>query len=395
MVSPPAPVWSNWSGRVFSTDAILHHVRSEDDAAALAAAAAQAGRSLRVAGAGHSHMPLIPNPGVIADLSGLNGVISTDLATQRAWVWAGTPIHALGRPLHGAGLALANQGDIDRQAIAGAVATGTHGTGQQLPNLSSAVTGIRVALASGQLVDADATANPELFQILRLNLGAAGIVTRLQLQLRSAYRLRERGLITTLDEAMESFGQLASTNRHAEFFWYPTRDRAVVKLINETDDDPEYPVADEGSRCAWSYEVLPNHRHWRHTELEYSVAAEAGPACLSEIRQLLHHRFPTMGWPVEYRTLAADDVWLSTAYQRPTVTISLHMPVEEDEGPLFRAAEAVFRAHDGRPHWAKLNYLEGAALARVHPRWDQWWEVRDRHDPTGSFLNDYLRSIRP
>lgn len=391
----PAPVWSNWSGRLQVFDAELHHTRSEADAAAVAGAAAGAGRRVRVSGAGHSHMPLVPADGIIVDLSGLSGVISTDEAAQRAWVWAGTPIHALGRPLHDAGLALANQGDIDRQAIAGAVATGTHGTGQGLANLSSAVVGARVALASGDLVDVDATSQPDLFEVIRLNLGAIGIVTRLQLQLRPAYRLVEQGFVAPLDEVMARFDQLATSHRHAELFWYPARDRAVVKLIDETTDEPQYPLGAEGSRRAWNYEVLPSHRDWRHTEMEYSVPADAGPACLAEVRTMLGRQFPELIWPLEYRTLAADDVWLSSAYQRPTVTISLHLPVGDDERPMFAAAEAIFRAYDGRPHWAKVNYLDGPALAATHPRWEAWWSTRDRYDPDGTFLNDYLRSIRP
>ncbi|MEZ5408113.1 MAG: D-arabinono-1,4-lactone oxidase [Acidimicrobiales bacterium] len=388
--------WTNWSGKLRApAGASLHHVRSEADAAALAAATSGAGKRLRVAGAGHSHMPLVPTDGVIADLSGLSGVISTDAASQRAWVWAGTPIHALGRPLHDAGLALVNQGDIDRQAIGGATGTGTHGTGRTLRNLSSAVVGARVALASGELVDTNAGERPELFQAIRLNLGALGIVTRLELQLRSAYRLRERGFVAPLGEVVDRLDELADVSRHAEMFWYPTRDRAVVKVIDETDDEPEYPVGPEGQRCAWSYEVLPSHRDWRHSEIEYSVPAEAGPACFAAIRAMLAREFPTMGWPVEYRTLAADDVWLSTAHERPTVTISLHLPAADDDEPLFRAAEQVFRDHDGRPHWAKVHYLDGATLAAIHPAWARWWAVRDGVDPSGTFLNDFLRTIRP
>lgn len=389
-------VWTNWSGKLRAPEAAtLHHVRSEADAAALAAATTAAGRRLRVAGAGHSHMPLVPTDGVIADLSGLSGVISTDVATERAWVWAGTPIHALGRPLHEAGLALANQGDIDRQAIGGATATGTHGTGRTLRNLSSAVVGARVALASGELVDVSAAERPELFPAIRLNLGAVGIVTRLELQLRAAYRLREHGFVAPLGEVLDRLDELTAASRHAELFWYPTRDRSVVKVIDETDDEPEYPIGPEGGRCAWSYEVLPSHRDWRHSEIEYSVPAEAGPACFAAIRALLAREFPAMGWPVEYRTLAADDVWLSTAYERPTVTISLHLPAADDDGPLFRAAEAVFRDHDGRPHWAKVHYLDGATLAAIHPAWSRWWAVRDSVDPAGTFLNQYLQTVRP
>ncbi len=395
MTSDTTPVWRNWSGKQSTASATLHHVRSEADAAAVIATARDAGHTVRVSGAGHSHQPLVPTDGVVVDVSGLSGVIATDTAAATAEVWAGTPIYALGRPLHDAGLALANQGDIDRQLIGGAVATGTHGTGATLGNLSSAVLGATIAVASGDVIDVDPASDADLWQVARLHLGAVGIVTRLRLQLRPAYRLRERGSIETYDELAPELADAVLAARHFEFFWYPRSDKAAVKYIDETDDDPEYPLAEEGARVGWNYEVLPNHRTWPHTEMEYSVPLESGPACLDEIREMLRRDFPEMPWPVEYRSLAADDVWLSTAYQRPTVTISLHQDVGVDDEPMFRAAEEIFRSHEGRPHWGKVNYLDRDELTSIHPRWDDWWSARDRVDPTGVFLNDYLRSIRP
>jgi FAD/FMN-containing dehydrogenase len=389
------PFWSNWSGRQQAKPAAVPFVRSEADAQALVREAAVSATSIRVAGAGHSHAPLVINDGIIADASGLAGVIATDAAAQRAWVWAGTPIYALGRPLHEAGLALKNQGDIDRQAIAGAIATGTHGSGPQLRNLSAAVTGARLVLASGDIVDCCADEQPDLWQVARLNLGAAGIVTRLELQLRDAYKLLERGWSEPYEALQPKLAELIAAHRHFEFFWYPHNDTAIAKAIQETDAQPVYPLAEEGARCAWSYEVLPSHRPHRHTEMEYSVPAELGPECLAAIRDLIRRDFPTLQWPVEYRTVAADDVWLSMAYDRPTVTLSVHQAISEDEEPYFRACEEIFTSFDGRPHWGKVNYLDGAQLAACHPRWRDWWAVRDRVDPDQLFLNDYLRGVRP
>ena len=389
------PTWSNWSGRQRARPTAIHFVRSESDARALVRDAAASGTSIRVAGAGHSHAPLVITDGIIVDASGLAGVIETDSAAQRAWVWAGTPIHTLGRPLHDAGLALNNQGDIDRQAIAGAIATGTHGSGPRLQNLSAAVTGARLVLASGETIDCAAGENPKLWQAARLNLGAVGIVTRLELQLREAYKLAERGWSESYEALQSRLAELINATRHFEFFWYPHNDTAIAKAIEETDAEPVYPLAEEGARCAWNYEVLPNHRPHRHTEMEYSVPAESGPECLAAIRDLIRSDFPELQWPVEYRTVAADDVWLSMAYGRPTVTVSVHQDINEDDEPYFRACEAIFLSFDGRPHWGKVNYLDGAQLAAYHPRWRDWWAVRDQVDPDELFLNDYLRGIRP
>lgn len=389
------PKWNNWSGRLAAEPDQIAFVRSEADAAATVLAAKRRGQVVRAGGAFHSHAPLLVTDGILVDLSGLSGVISSDAETCRAWIWAGTRIHALGRPLHDAGLGLRNQGDIDRQAVAGAIATGTHGTGAELTNLSAAVTGARIVLASGEIVDCSAESERDLWEVARLNLGAVGIVTRLQLALRKAYRLRENGWTDPFESLLPQLSELAAENRHFEFFWFPHNDMAVAKSINETDDGPVYPLADEGSRCAWSYEVLPNAREQRHTEMEYSIPADQGPACLSALRELILSRFADVRWPVEYRHLAEDDVWLSTAYGRPTVTISVHQDVALDEAPYFRACEALFRSFDGRPHWGKVHYLQPDELAAIHPRWHDWWRVRDRLDPEGLFLNDYLAAWRP
>ena len=391
------PKWSNWSGRLTSKPDRYAQIYSEQQAAALAAYCNQNDKVLRPVGAGHSHQDLVGNDSVIVDLVGLAGVISAD--ANSAWVWGGSRIHTLGLALHQYGLALPNQGDIDQQTIAGATATGTHGTGAMLGNLSSRVTGSQIALADGRLVTCSASSDDplerELWQASRLHLGAFGIVTRLQLALIPSYRLQERTWQAPLLATLENLQSLVDENRHCEFFWYPHTDTAQVKVINPTDADPAYPLGDEGSRCGWNFEVLPNHRPHLHTEMEYSVPAERGPDCMRAIKTLLEQRFPDVRWPVEYRTLAADDVWLSTAYQRATVTISVHQAVAEPDEPYYRACEEIFLEFGGKPHWGKANYLSGEQLATLHPRWEDWWRVRDLVDPNGIFLNPYMQNIRP
>lgn len=388
------PKWSNWSGKLTSRIDALHFIRNEEAACELARQCDAGGQNIRVVGAGHSHSPLVLTNSVLADSSGLSGVISADRETCSAWVWAGTRIYALGRTLHEAGLALHNQGDIDRQAIAGAVATGTHGTGTTLGNLSSRVIGAQIALASGELVNVSDENNPQLFQAAQMHLGSLGIVTRLHLQLRDAYRLRQRNWNQPLASLLVDLDEQMASNRHFEFFWYPETDTAEVKVINETMDPPEYPLSDS-NRVGWSYEVLPSHRPHAHTEMEYSLAAEDGIACLIDIQRLLKDRFPEVRWPVEYRSVAADNVWLSTAFDRPTVTISVHQDISADDEPYFRACEEIFLQYNGKPHWGKTNYLDGTQLKSLHPRWDAWWQARDAADPHGTFLNDYMASIRP
>jgi FAD/FMN-containing dehydrogenase len=390
-----AAAWTNWSGRHRCEPEQVHFARTEADVAAVVANATRTGTTIRIAGAGHSHMPLVLNGEMVLDISGFSGLVVVDRPTRTARVRAGMSIHALGLPLHAAGLALKNQGDIDRQSIGGAVATGTHGTGRALQNLSASVIGARVVLASGQVVECSPSDHNEVFQVIRLHLGAVGVVTELQLSVREAYVLREHGYHATYEEERTQIENLVEAHRHFEFFWYPRSDRVVAKSIDETDQEPVYPLGVEGTRLAWSHEVLANHRPDLHTEMEFSVPVDTGPECLDQIRTLIRSDFPDLRWPVEYRTVASDDVWLSTAFERDVATISVHQGIDLPDEPLFRACEAVFRRFDGRPHWGKVNYFDDDDFARAHPRWSEWWAARDAIDPTGTFLNDYLRSVRP
>ena len=387
--------WKNWSGRQRPSLESLIFVRSEADASAVVSHCAQAGKTIRVAGAGHSHAPLVTNDSVIVDSSGLAGLLEVDKQGQEAWVRAGSSIYSLGGQLHDHGLALKNQGDIDRQLLGGAIATGTHGTGRNLQNISASVTGLHIILANGEQVECSKRDLPELFSIARLSVGSAGLITRIKMKLQESVVLREQVHAASYIDTFDQITTLVAENDRFEFFWYPGTDEANIKIINPVATDPEYPLAKEGGRVAWSYEVLPNHRPHLHTEMEYSVPAANGPACFAEIRQLIHRHFPNVQWPVEYRTVAADDIWLSMASDRDTVTISVHQDIKLDEEPYYRACEEVFLAYGGRPHWGKVNYLNGDDFAQIYPRWHDWWRVRDKYDPGGAFLNDYARGLRP
>ncbi len=389
------PEWSNWSGRVTAQPAEILAPRSEEEVCEAVRAATQAGRTIRCMGATHSHSALVPTDGLLLDLSHLSGVVACDSQAHTARVLAGTRIADLGAPLRAAGLALRNQGDIDRQAIAGAVATGTHGTGRTLGNLSSGVRGVRLVLANGEVRTCSADADPELFRAAQLSLGALGVVTELTLDVRDAYRLEEKMWLEELDAVLDRIDELVDATRHFEFFYMPKGTRAACKSLAETGAEPVYPLAAEGQRLAWSNEVLANDRPDKHTEMEYSVPYANGPACVREIVALVKADFPDLAWPIEYRSLAADDVWLSTAYERETVTISVHQGIEHDDAALFRACEQVFLRHGGRPHWGKVHFLRARELAEIHPRFGDWWRVRDRIDPDRRFVNDTLRGYAP
>lgn len=387
--------WSNWSGRVHAEAAEVRLPESEADVVQAVLDARRTGRCVRVAGAGHSHSPLVVTEGIVLDLRHLSGIHHVDRTRKIATVGAGARMSDLGRPFREHGLAFVNQGDIDRQAIAGATATGTHGTGPGLRNLSACVTGARLVLADGSVVECERSNATELFEVARLSLGAVGVMTQVSVELREAYRLEEEIWPEDLDVVLERISELVAASRHFEFFWMPGHRRAACKALRETDAPPKLPLGPEGSRRSWSHEVFPSDRPVKHTEMEYALPAEVGVACLRALRSRIALRHAALAWPLEFRTVASDDVWLSPAYGRETVTISVHQGVEHDERELFRDCEAIFLEYGGRPHWGKVHLLAKPRMAELHPRFADWWRVRDAHDAEGRFLNAYLEEIRP
>jgi FAD/FMN-containing dehydrogenase len=127
--------------------------------------------------------------------------------------------------------------------------------------------------------------------------------------------------------------------------------------------------------------------------MEYSVPAGQGTDCMRAVEARMRARFPDVQWPVEYRTLRADDAWLSTAHERETVTISIHQDASLPYRELFEDLEAIFREHRGRPHWGKLHTCTARELAELYPRFADFCALRRRLDPKGVFLNDHLRTL--
>ena len=319
--------WSNWSGRQTSRPALVHEPSSEAGFVAAVADARRLGVAPRAVGASHSHSRVAATDGVLVGTDGWQGLISADPLKQTAILRSGTRVFQAGPELFPHGLSLRNQGDIDKQSIAGAISTGTHGTGPTLQNLSASVEGLRLVLADGEVVQCSPTMEPELFEVARHSLGGVGLLVEVELGLRLAYRLHETQWFEHPDDVFGRIDQLVAATRHFEFFWDPQRDSCACKSLAETTDDPNELPEVKGQRIGWSHDIISSLRDNRHTEMEYSVPAEAGPACFAELRAMIHSEFTDLAWPIEYRTLRSDDLWIRTAGGRETVTISAHQDI--------------------------------------------------------------------
>jgi FAD/FMN-containing dehydrogenase len=396
--------WRNWSGGVTALPRERAQPTTEDALRSLVVRAGRAEEVVRVVGAGHSFTPLCATDGVLVSLDDLQG-IRTIARAGDVTVWAGTRIAQLGASLLQAGLALDNQGDIDSQSIAGAISTGTHGTGPMFGSLATQVTGLRLVLASGDLINCSATEEPDLFSSARVSLGALGVLSQVTLRAVPAFRLRETSWVTAVDECLAELPSLAARNRHVEFFWLPVHDRCVIKALRVTDEAPRgaapMTLPPPGTverylqpeRVDWSARIYPSVRAVPFNEMEFAVPAASGPECFLEIRQCMRTWHPGVEWAVEYRTQRADTIDLSTAYDRDLVAISIHEAAGRPYEGFFRDAEAVFRNYRGRPHWGKIHWHTPRELRALYPMWNKFQVTRERLDPTRRFLNSYLRTL--
>lgn len=400
-------VWRNWSGHVTANPRLVEVPSSESEIVHLFRRANKERQTIRVVGSGHSFTPLCATQDLLVSLDRFQGApfIEVDPTKHEATVRAGTKISELGAPLLEAGVALVTQGDVDEQSAAGTISTGTHGTGARFGSMSAHVTALRLILASGEIITCSETDSPDLFKAAQISLGVLGLISQVTFRVVPAYRLREQTWVADVEPCLAELDALEQSNRHVEFFWVPAQDQCALKTLNVTDEDPQGLAPEElappgtieryilPERVDWSYRIFPSQRNVLFNEMEFSVARESGRDCFAEIRALMLDKHRDVRWSVEYRTQKADDIYLSPAYQRNVVTISVHQAAELPCEAFFGDVEAVFRNHHGRPHWAKIHSHTAKELSELYPMWDNFLAVRERLDPRQRFLNPYLRQV--
>jgi FAD/FMN-containing dehydrogenase len=388
-------VWQNWSGSLRFTPGVLEAPEDEAELVALVRRTAEEGRTMRVVGSGHSSVPLVTTEDTLISLAQFNGVEAHNRETCVATVRAGTTLRDAGRSLLANGLAMHNLGDVNTQAVAGAFGTGTHGTGVTLQDLSSQLIGGRMVTASGEVLEFS-EADTDFLRAARVSLGALGIFTALRLRLEPAFKLRRQEYCTHIDVCLEHLEELTAENRNFDFYWYPRSDKAKLRTWNLLDHAPRdipYAACVE-DHVGWSYEMLSKERELKYEEMEYALPAEAGPACFQEVRQRVKAKWrQSVGWRVLYRTIAADDTYLSNASSRDTVTISLHQNASLPYWDYFKDIESIFLTYGGRPHWGKKHTLKAHDLRALYPMWNKFQACREHLDPKGRFLNSYLRKL--
>jgi FAD-linked oxidoreductase len=425
--------WRNWGRSETAHPVELARPASVEEVAAVVRGARERGLTVKAVGAGHSFTAIAATDGVLVDLSALSGIrrVDGDVVT----FGAGTHLYDVAGLLAPHGLALENMGDIDRQTLAGATSTGTHGTGARLGGLATQIAGATLVTADGGILHIDAARNAELLPAVRLGIGALGLFVELAVRCVPAFLLHAVERPAGFDEVLDDFDARMTATDHVEFYWWPHTDRVMTKQNTRLPGDagrrPVGAVANWveerllsngvlGLKCGighvvpaltppinrlatrvygdreyidHSHEVFTAPRTVRFREMEYALPRAAVPAALRELRAAIDREGWRIEFPVEVRVAAADDTWLSTAAGRDSGYIAVHRYVREDPTAYFAAAERILLAHDGRPHWGKMHTLDHVELARRHPRFADFRAARDRLDPDRVFANAYLRRV--
>jgi len=429
----PATV-ANWARNQRWVVAERAMPRGTDEVAAIVRRAASDGVRVKAIGAGHSFTAAAVTDGIQVSLDRMDRVLGIDHGTHQMTVQAGIRLHRLNDELAAAGMAMPNLGDIDRQSIAGAIATATHGTGLALGNLATAVVGMELVTGAGDVRRLDAATDPDLLRVARVALGALGIVTEVTLQCVPAFDLHARETIEPLDDVLDGLLEHAAAVDHFELYWMPGGGRRCQVKRNIRTDEPRRPQSRLGYvRDKWlgenvgfglvcrvgrrfpratptvarlvtsaagerdlvdrSDRVFCSPRRVRFVEMEYGLPVEHLAEAVRRLRDETR-RLPTpILFPIEVRISAADDIALSTGFGRTSGWIAVHQyhgaPYEE----YFGLVERIMDDYAGRPHWGKLHTQRASTLAPRYPQWDEFQVVRDKLDPDRTFANPYLDRV--
>jgi L-gulono-1,4-lactone dehydrogenase len=427
-----ATTWRNWTGDQRCSPAALLRPANRDELVAALSAAGEAGRTVSVAGTGHSFTETAMTDGTMIDLGALSGVADADRASGLVRVGAGTVLAELNEELHRLGLAMENLGDIDRQTVAGAISTGTHGTGARLRNLSAQVEAIEIVTAAGEVRELDGS-QPDLLRAARVGVGALGAISAVTLRCVPAFVLERVDSPQPREEVLGSFEESAAANDHFELFTFPYADSALVLERNRVDGPPRprgrfaaylndtvlenwalealsaagrlspraIPLlsrlaaflASGGRTVDRSDRVFASERRVRFTEMEYGVPRQHGPEAVQRVIEWVRaNRYPVF-FPIEMRVAAGDDALLSPSHERDTAYIAVHQYRGMEWRPYFEAVEEIMREYGGRPHWGKRHFQTAATLEPLYPRWDVFRAARDELDPDRVFTNGYAARV--
>jgi FAD-linked oxidoreductase len=424
--------WSNWSGSVHCEPSWCSEPVSLEEIQAEVLRAAEEGQRLRVIGAGCSFAPLCWTDDNHMSLRRFTGIEAADVQRSRVWVRAGTTLGRLYELLAERQLALENGPAIDWPTVAGALATGTHGSGMAFGNLASLVTGLRLVLADGSVRVCSREQHADLFDAARVSLGALGVVTHVELQCVDHYRLKVTSQRASFGETLTRLTELRRDHRNLELHWFPYAGIVRQRFADESRAVPQSPLSVKAVR-GFAYEQivlrsmrtlarrspqaaeyagkllasrLPSAstvreaerayhvpRRTRVQQLEYAIPLAQATNTLRQLDRVIRALSFRIHIPIEIRFVRRDDAWLSPQYERDSVCFALPAYGDRPHADYYAAVTELFDRVEGRPHWGSAHDKTVSDLRPLYPRFDDFCRLRDELDPRGLFLNPHIARL--
>lgn len=427
--------WKNWARNVNATPDYYHFPKTISDIQDTVHSCRIRGATLRVTGAAHSFSPIAQPESDAMSLDHLHGLISYESEAMEARLWAGTYLYEAAPVLAAIGMALENMGDIQQQTIAGAISTGTHGTGLAFGSLSDQVVAWTWVDGKGE-VRHHRRADDDLSKALSLSLGMLGVLVDVTIRTVPLYSLQVTSYKRSLNVALTEWSAGLQNNRHLEWFYFPGTDTVQVKETNNIQlvkqsmqskaidfvknglvETAVFKAISEicrvkpkmsrkmtalsaksvpiGSKEGMYYEVFPSPRLVKFTETEYAIPLNKFEACIEEIHDFLRAHPFFVHFPIECRVTAGEDAFLSPTQGEATAFLAFHMYKGMDDGPYFKWVHQLMVKYDGRPHFGKMNDLTNEKMQKLYPNLDRFMAIREQYDPNGVFMTNYLKSIFP
>ncbi|WP_422771241.1 D-arabinono-1,4-lactone oxidase [Plantactinospora sp. WMMC1484] len=408
----------NWAGNLAYGARRVHRPTTLDELRAVVAGSDR----IRALGTRHSFSAVADTVDDLVSLEAMPSVVEIDAAGGAVTVGAGVRYAELARELHAAGLALANLASLPHISVAGACATGTHGSGVRNTVLAGSVRGFELMTAGGELRTVR-RGDPD-FPGLVVNLGAVGVVTALTLDVEPTYQVRQTVYLDLpLGPALDHFEELVSCAYSVCLFtdWASPHFTQVWVIARTDEPEPKapgepwftatpagrdvHPVITNSAAACTAQQGVPGPWHTRmahfrpeftpssgaELQSEYAVPIRYATAAIEALDRVRGDIHPVLQI-CEVRTVAADDFWLSPAYGTDVITI--HFTWIPDESPVrdvIRLVEERLAPFDARPHWAKLFEVTPEQVRRCYPRVPDFASLARRYDPDGTFGNAFTR----
>jgi len=408
----------NWAGNLtYSTDHLFTPA-SVDEVRQVVKSCSK----LRALGTRHSFNTIADSTSNQISVKRLDEIAIDDKA-RTVTVGAGIAYGQLAPVIEARGFALHNLASLPHISVAGAIATATHGSGIHNGNLATAVAGLEIVTADGQLIRLTREKDGDQFLGAVVSLGSLGVATRVTLNLQPTFQVAQsvyRNL--SFDHLQHHFDEIFGSgysvslftdwqNHRATQVWIKRRLAAGdknewqpeffgAKLAKEKlhpiDDHPaESCTEQQGIPGPW-YERLPHFKmnftpsSGRELQTEYFVPRDRGYEAILAVEKLRDSITPHL-FVTELRTIAADDLWMSMAYQRPSLAIHFTWKPEwPDVRKILPMIEAQLEPFGVRPHWGKLFTLPPARLQSQYSRLQDFKASVKRYDPEGKFRNEFL-----